>query len=545
MRYKLNADGYIESVAFGCFLEGCNEYTGEVPIGYSSLVDWSTYAYIQAYYIDENGNLMLDLDRLTECKRKEAQDAIDNAPLLRKDLYETEEILENQYLKKTAGGKVVVLEDIKTYPPKVKITGIQPLEYTKLSIYTQGRNMMPNDAVNATISGVTFTKNIDGKLSAVGVASADIEYTVSGGGSETLFALKAGHDYHLNLGGLDCELRYFDGETTAQQYVGPSGIINLEQSVEVTEVVVKIARGETASAFFYPQLEYGTAFTSYEAHKRRAIEIDFSDKINSVRPSDTLFPSDILFPSDVPNVDYIRIENGSVYISVEGTETAIGSGNVGLYADFDTIYATKDVDIEIEYRSTVFDVNSLEFLQGKSTNTNKFTIKPDGSIEAKNGIFSGTVYADSGLISGELLTNLVEANEFKSAYASVGSLNALSGRIGILEANYVSAEYLRSNYVSSSYLTAELVNVYGSISAVDARFGSLNANNITAGTLSVDRLDINGIIGGMATRNIQAIDATVRNLRCSGLQIYNGSSYDTYYPRQVTISGTSYWVLTR
>ena len=561
MRYELDAYGYIKTVAFGCMTSTCNEYTGVVPIGYSSLLEWSTYAYIQAYYIDENGNLMLDLDRLTECKRKEAQDAIDNAPLLRKDLYETEEILENQYKKKTASGKVVVLEDIKTYPPRLKITGIQPLEYTGLSIYTQGRNMMPNDAVNVTISGVTFTKNDSGKLTLDGVASADIEYTVSGGGSVPLFALKAGYDYYLNLGGLDCELRYFDGETTAQQYIGPSGLLNLEQSIEVTEVVIRIAQGRTVNLSFYPQLEYGTEFTSYEPHKRRAIEIDFADHINAIRPSDTLFPSDLLFPTEVPSIDHIRIENGSVYISVDGVETAMGSGNVGLYADYDTIYTTKDADIEIEYRSTVFDVDSLEFLQGKSTNSKKFTVKADGSIEANNGIFHGTIYAEDGYFKGEMsaecitsgllsasfidVDGLLSTDAFTARFAqinnliadkaSVYSLNALSGRVGTLE----------TNYVSTTYLNAELVDVYGSISAVDARFRSLNASNITAGTLSVDRLDINGILSNIASKNIQAVDATVRTMRCSGLQYYNGSSYETYYPRQVTIGGTSYWVLSR
>ena len=32
------------------------------------------------------------------------------------------------------------------------------------------------------------------------------------------------------------------------------------------------------------------------------------------------------------------------------------------------------------------------------------------------------------------------------------------------------------------------------MSAVDAKFNNLNADNITAGTLSVDRLNINGVI---------------------------------------------------
>lgn len=44
MRYILNDTGYLSAVSFGgdviCGEDGCTEYTGSVPVGYISLVDW-------------------------------------------------------------------------------------------------------------------------------------------------------------------------------------------------------------------------------------------------------------------------------------------------------------------------------------------------------------------------------------------------------------------------------------------------------------------------------------------------------------------------
>ena len=404
MRYKLDLDGYIMSVAFGCYLNNCTEYAGTVPMGYNSLDAWATYACINAYYIDSDGNLAYDAERERLIRGKEAQDATDNAVLKRKDLFESEAILDSQYKKATTSGEVILLKDIKPISPLVRITGIDK-SCKNMAVYTHGKNMMPNDARNETISGVTFSKAYSGAITVSGLPTADIEYTVAGSASNTvpIFALKKNKDYYLNLGGLRCELRYYDGETTKQQYVGPSGLLNLTESIEVTQVVIKIAGGEPLypadtlypsetlypsnygqnNTTFMPQLEYGTSYTSYEAYKMKSLAIDFTDIVD-----------------DGDTVDYIQIENGVIRISVSGIVQAIGSGNVGLYSDYNTVYATKDSTLEMTYSTNVYDVDSLEFLQGKATTTNKFKILGDGSIEAHNGFFSGNVETNNIKITG-------------------------------------------------------------------------------------------------------------------------------------------------
>ena len=67
MRYELDSSGYISKVFFGCKSGNCTAYSGSIPSGYKSLVDWSNRANIRAYKI-VNGNLTYYSARDTELK---------------------------------------------------------------------------------------------------------------------------------------------------------------------------------------------------------------------------------------------------------------------------------------------------------------------------------------------------------------------------------------------------------------------------------------------------------------------------------------------
>lgn len=73
MRYILNDEGYIETISFNneitCNDKSCTEYTGTIPEGYSSLVEWNENAVIQAYHLVD-GNLTYDADKETELLSK-------------------------------------------------------------------------------------------------------------------------------------------------------------------------------------------------------------------------------------------------------------------------------------------------------------------------------------------------------------------------------------------------------------------------------------------------------------------------------------------
>lgn len=389
MRYKLDQYGYVSTVAFGCYLGTCSEYTGEVPTGYNSLDDWASNACINAYYIS-NGNLVLDSERMARLKEQEAIDKIENTPLLRKDLFESEETLKKQYKKATVIGKVITLSDINPISPSVKITGVNPLNYPLLSVYTQGENLLPYDAKTETIAGVTFEATGNGSIKTTGTAQEDIEYTLAGSptNTEPLFVLKANESYYYSdTVGFGVEFRYFDGETTMQQYLSASsGAIKLDHDVKVTHVVRKMPKGESyAGNVYQPRLKYGASpLANYVPCKRKKLDIDFTEVLKQ-------------FPYS-PTFGDLYIDNGVVSLNINGVDYVIGGGYVGLFEDFNTIYATEDVTLEVTYSTNEIDVDNLAFLQGKATTTNKFKILADGSIEAHNGFFSGQVNADTGKI---------------------------------------------------------------------------------------------------------------------------------------------------
>lgn len=401
MRIELDANGYVLNVYWGCHSGKCTEYTGKVPHGYSNLNDWSENAFINAYYLDENRDLMLDADKLVDLEDKAGQQAIDNAPILYKELYGTSEILDSQYQSATATGKILTLENVKRTNPKVKLTNVDCYADSQVDIVTQGKNMLRNDAITETIAGVTFTKNIDGSIRINGTSTKEIEYNLSGSGTNatSIFVLKKGLDYHLNLGGLSCEMRFYDG-TTSQVYVGTDGIINLPEDKKVTQVLIKIPSGTEVNNVIYPMLEYGTSASEYESYKARMFTIDLSDYISPevLYPADDLYPSDDLYPLGTA-IDYIYIDNGKISVSVNGS-LKYSKGNVNLFDGFNTVYTLQDTNIEMTYCINVLNVDSLEFLQGKATTTNKFKILDDGSIEAHNGYFSGKIEAHDGYFSG-------------------------------------------------------------------------------------------------------------------------------------------------
>jgi len=539
MRYKLDNAGYVCAVSFGCYLDNCAEYTGAVPTGYNNLDEWASYACIQAYYIDAKGNLTLDSERLTECQNKQAQEAIDYAPLVRKDLYESDEVFDSQYIRQTETGKVIVLENIKTIAPRVFITNIEPYEYGKLTILTQGKNMMPCTNKSEKVSGVSFTRNYSGAMSVTGKATANIEYVIS----ECNFTLKANEDYYLNLGGLSCELRHIEKGEISQQYIGASGLINVPRNIEVSQVVVKISNGQTVNTTFYPQLEHGNAFTSYAEYKCKTLDIDFSSLIaEALFPDEELYPSDELYPRSTTTINYILIENGSVTVSADGIPHLISGGVVGLFGSYSTIYANKDVTLEVTYSSNLIAVDTLEFLQGKSTTTNRFRILKDGSIEAHNGYFSGRIEADSGYFKGEINVNnrfIVDAQGNvtlpSNAVLSWGQItdqptiptntNQLENGAGyttMLEVEGMGYQ----NAIQVTQITKDTVTA-PFIEALKVKAGSVDAEDITGTTITGKTLK--GVTGEFEGK-ITATSGKIGGFDIGNTSIYSGNknSIDSY-----------------
>lgn len=83
MRYILDDNGYIEEIIFGgmidCNNKSCTEYIGDIPSGYTSLIEWADNANIRAYKI-ENNNLTYDSDKDNDLITKWATEKANNTP---------------------------------------------------------------------------------------------------------------------------------------------------------------------------------------------------------------------------------------------------------------------------------------------------------------------------------------------------------------------------------------------------------------------------------------------------------------------------------
>lgn len=394
MRYKLDINGYVCLVLWGCNSGDCQEYTGEIPAGYTSLVSWAENAVINAYYIDSNGNLVLDAQREKELKTLAERQAIDYSPVLRRDLYETQEVLDSQYIKVMSSAvskKILALENVKNIPPYVKLKNLSSAD--TITFFAQTKNMLKNDAATETINGVSFTRNPDGQIVISGTATADIEYNLSGGSGNTtpIFALLTDVSYYLRIGSLNCEMRYFNGETTEQIYSGStSSAITPAADKKVTQVVIKIPSGTAVDKSFYPTLSYSATEIDYEEYKCKLLTFD----VGTITDSDA----------------YIKIENGLIILYESEEESLLGQGNTALLDGDQIVYTDQGNLITIKYSINKLAVEDLGFLQGKATTTNKFKILEDGSIEAHNGNFSGTITGSTIANQNDEATSKVELN---------------------------------------------------------------------------------------------------------------------------------------
>ena len=432
MRYKLDSNGYITSVAFGCYLIDCVEYTGLVPAGYVSLDSWSETAYVNAYYIDANGNLVLDKDRLAELKNIEMQQMIDNTPLYRKDLYGSNEVQENQYKKNTREDYAMVLPDCMPIGAKVTISNVSTREPGNLHLYVvQGTNMLPSielpDNVSHRISsrsGVSFTVSHIGQIAIRGTATSDIEYVITERTDGIpAFVLKANEYYSLRLGGLRFEMQYYDGVTTVQQYEGYETLLKFDRQIKVSRVAIKIRKGQTVNTVFYPQLEHGFELSDYEKHKSKILTVDLKD-IKEATPSNTLYPRDDFFINPAPEYIDISIENGRIYTYIDDEYKLLGTGYVTPYKGCNTIYTsqTDTAKVKIEYSTDALDTGDMGFLQGTSTTTNKFKILEDGTVEIHEGYISGDIVADSFKTSDNEFRLYKDSSGVWNLYSSSGTL---------------------------------------------------------------------------------------------------------------------------
>lgn len=369
MRIELDVNGYVSGLFWGCMSGNCMEYAGKVPAGYSSLYQWAEEAEIKAYYLDVNGDLTLDHSRQLALEELYAAQEADNKQVVWKDLNEALEPLLGDFPEVTALGNFAIATNAKAivnYMPKVQLTRINPNPFTKIDLFVQGKQMLRNDAVTETINGITFTRKDDGGIAINGKATDDIDYNLSGSAENSvpIFGLKRGVPYYLNVDGFDCEMKYSDGETTEQVYIGPSGAIKLTSNKNVTQVLLKIPNRTAVDTTIYPVLEYGTQPSGYEEYRCRYMSIDISDFIGlELYPGEETYPdATLLLPKTGTFIDYIAVNDGVVTLSSKGLLYNLGTGSVNLFGGYNFVYTTQTAQIELTYKEDALKtaVNKLD-----------------------------------------------------------------------------------------------------------------------------------------------------------------------------------------
>jgi hypothetical protein len=69
LRFEFDSKGYVQTILCGCYTGSCIGYEGLVPTEpeeYADMDDWADRAKVQAYYLNEEGNLTYDANRAAE-----------------------------------------------------------------------------------------------------------------------------------------------------------------------------------------------------------------------------------------------------------------------------------------------------------------------------------------------------------------------------------------------------------------------------------------------------------------------------------------------
>ena len=387
MRYDLDTNGYITNVYFGCSSGTCTSYGGQVPEGYEDLEDWyeSNCNILNAWKI-VNNNLVYDVARANALQEIYEKENNENGLVHRHEIYGLEEkinqnseVLKEQFITSTITNKLIEINNSKALSPNIKITNVSG----SLKLIASNKNVLPNEATTQTISGIVFEQNVDRSITLNGTSTEAIEYNIAGSSDNTtsIFVFKKDVKYCLSSNNYQIIMYNYNGTEREQVYSGTGSAITFNQDRDVTQIVLCVPSGAAlTNVTIYPQLEIGTSSTNYVTPETYSLVIDLTN---------------------ITNIEYVNVIGNEIYVKTTGNEEEyIAEAYLGMHEGYNVVYAIQDVTLELTYYTNVLNFESLEFMQGKATKNNQFRILEDGSMEAHNGNFSGTITASDGNIGG-------------------------------------------------------------------------------------------------------------------------------------------------
>lgn len=415
MRYILNDDGYIDKFYFGCYGDNCTAYTGNVPSGYSSIIEWLDNAIIGAYKLDEDGNLILDTIREAYLKalydEEEKASGYATKDYVNSRVNSSTSVITDEISKNATGTGFLILNDAGAYEiPKIKILS----EITEsVFIKTSNKNLLGNDLVNAEINGVSVSVNEDKTITLNGTATSDIELNLwaNNNSSEMLFLIKKELDYYLS-GLNDLELCFYakNDDGLDLVYKGSNGLINLDEDKIITYVTL-IIKNETTfkNLVISPQLELNNEATDYISHeetKKTALDETIENELKSYEDfTIIMLDNDLEFSIDYFTKKYFNNKFAEISTNIDeiSLKTASNSENIdGIVESIDKLVLTTDgLTNTLENRGgnnlirnsyfCEFENGLLTFWSGPQKVVEKYESKSRNALSLQNGTLTQVI----------------------------------------------------------------------------------------------------------------------------------------------------------
>lgn len=147
-----------------------------------------------------------------------------------------------------------------------------------------GKNLLPTTMYSGSVArnGVTFINNGDGSVSVSGTATDTTYFTLWGynelGDKGVLQGIAPGDVLYIS----DCMLQQTNSEKIID--IASNSSTSFYDSTTTMYVAIKVVKGESVNRTFYPQIEKGSEFTSYEPYVggKPSPSPDYQQEIKSV-----------------------------------------------------------------------------------------------------------------------------------------------------------------------------------------------------------------------------------------------------------------------
>lgn len=235
------------------------------------------------------------------------------------------------------------------------------------------------------------------------------------------------------------------------------------------------------------------------------------------------------------------IQAGKMYSGKPG----INDSNAGIYLGTDGIALGANSVFKVtnggDLTATSGHIGGANITHNAICSDNgNWAIYSNGTAVFKNVAVTGD--NSSLIIGGRFDLSGVALNDFNDLVVKKITADYVNVTLG-LRSTYATIDNLNAVSLTVNNLNSDHVSV-NDLEAVKASFNTLDASNITAGTLSVDRLNIAGIVSGMSSYTLQCVNFTAQTIRGSGFELYQGDmGYQRLSLKTINIDGINYKLL--